>query len=222
MASMDEKDWAKETAKIAGEIKGKMKSCESDDGFDRAKKIRTVAAEIIVLLLSVGLAYMETVPPNGTAIHPRNRSGLGVVPSDVHSLLFLILSQGFVWLEVQGKMWAFERSPKPQESKKSHDFNRKVVEKSKGLLAAPNPDARILTIAGTHTNQGARCVIHETKGIPPQGPAKKANDATEKSIDIWTREGYISKEKVFATNPAYKEFTTKGGSLRSSATKWIR
>ena len=190
---MDEKDWAKETAKIAGEIKGKMKSCESDDGFDRAKKIRTVAAEIIVFLLSVGLAYMETVPPNGTAIHPRNRSGLGVVPSDVHSLLFLILSQGFVWLEVQGKMWAFERSPKPQESKKSHDFNRKVVEKSKGLLAAPNPDARILTIAGTHTNQGARCVIHETKGIPPQGPAKKANDATEKSFDIWTREGYISK-----------------------------
>ena len=112
-------DWSKEAAKIAPEIRQGIKSCDGLHGPDKAAKQRTVAAGIVASLLSVGLAYMERVPPEHTAMHPENRSGLGCIAAEVHVLLFLILSQGFIWAEVAGKCWAFQKNPNPKIGKKN-------------------------------------------------------------------------------------------------------
>ena len=48
-------------------------------------------------------------------------------------------------------------------STKQHEFNKRVVDISNGLLAPPNPDAPCLVTAMTHANQDARCafvVVH--------------------------------------------------------------
>ena len=191
---------------VAPQIREKIKATQGLTGADTAAKVRSVAAEIVKLLCSVGLAFLKRIPPDLTAIHPKNRDGLGAVAADVHTLLYIILSQGFIWAEISGKCWAVQKSPNPKIAAQQHQFNVEVVKKSKGLLAEPNPDAEVLTIAGTHTNQTARCTIHETQGILVQ------KDNTQ-SINFWTRDGRISKDKVLACNPAYGEFIAQGAEI---------
>lgn len=200
----------KEAKRLAPEIRAKMDACKQDSpGAGVKERMRTAASEIIQLLLAAGLAFMEKVPAAYCAVHPANRCGLGAVAADVHELLSMILRQGFIMAEVLGRVWAYQRNPKAPKSKDQMEFNRRLAEQSGGLLAAPNPEARVLTIAGTHTTQGARCVLHETKGIKSEVPGKPGQPSTL-PIDIWDDDGKIVKSKVASSNKAYLELVDPG------------
>ena len=194
---------------VAPQIREKINSCKSDGDKARvASKMRSVAAEILALLISSGLAMVEHIRLACLHVHPSNRNGIGALPSDVHALLVRILTDGFVWNECSGKIWGFQPMP-GADGRRQLDFNKRLTERANGLLAEPGDDVRCLTIAGTHTTQGGRCAQEETKGIPPDETAGKAVPPG-KRIDIWDSAGNISRAKVEATNPAYVEFLQKG------------
>ena len=55
---------------------------------------------IVGLLKRAGLAYKQTVHSQFVGVHPSNRYGQGVTPSEVHSLLEDIASLGWSWAKV--------------------------------------------------------------------------------------------------------------------------
>ena len=210
---------------IAEEIRAKMGACAGDAGEARTARVRSTAAEILELLTRNGLTITEHIKGRYLAVHPANRSGVGALPADVHGLLLRIVSDGFVWLECQGKIWGFQPQP-GKDGKEQVAFNERLAARARGLLAEPGDDVRCLTIAGTHTTQGARCVEEETLGIPPVVGAAAAGSAAARApaagsaaasvaapasrLDLWDSSGHLSKAKVLAANPAYGELLAKG------------
>ena len=200
---------------IAPEIRAKMEACKGEAGEARTARVRTTAAEILALLLAAGLVLVEHIKTRFLAVHPANRSGVGALPADVHGLLERILKDGFVWLECQGKVWGVQPQP-GKEGREQVAFNERLAARSRGLLPPPGDDVRCLTIAGTHTTQGARCVEEETLGIPPAagtaaaGSAAASIAAPTSRLDPWDQNGHLSKTKVLKANPAYGELLAQG------------
>ena len=211
----------KKAQEIAPEIKEKMAACAGDAGEARTARMRTTAAEILALLHAAGLVLKESIKVGYLAVHPANRNGVGALPADVHGLLERILRDGFVWLECQGKIWGFQPQP-GKEGREQLAFNERLAARSRGLLPPPGDDVRCLTISGTHTTQGARCVEEGTLGIPPStaaaGTAASSIAPPTSRLDLWDTSGHLSKSKVLQANPAYGELLTQGPEV--TAIRW--
>ena len=175
-------------------------------------RMRSAATEILKILNEHKLVLVEHMKNGFLAVHPSNRMGVGALPSDVHVLLSRIITDGFVWLECAGKIWGFQPQP-GAEGRKQLEFNQRLAARAQGLLAPPGDDIRCLTIAGTHSTQGARCVEEETLGIPPSTSA--AGTAATSRLDLWDQPGHLSKSKVLAANSAYGEFLSLGPEVTS-------
>ena len=202
MADMD-KHFDAEAKKIAPKLAEMMDNASSGPEATIKERMRSVMEQIIDLLLAVNLAFKEEIDPNLVGVHPDNRHGIGCIPNDVHSLLLLILKQGWVWAEVTSKLVAFQ-TPPGAIGKKKLSWNEALVRQANGLLAPVSPDTRALTIAGTHTTQCVKAVKNEVKGVPTP-EQKTVEEQKEQKLRIWTEHGNIDMSKVCTINPSFAQ-----------------
>ena len=201
---MQTNNYEKAAAEIAPRVKAKIDSVQGA-GYDDKAKMRSVASEMLEMLLAVGLVFKEVVNTKYVGVHPENRQGAGVDSNEVHLLLALIIRQGFTWLELAGRVWATQLSP-GKEGADQRAWNKNLVEKSAGLLAGIDADMRLLTIAGSHTTQTARCVQYGTRGLPATGEEADG----KRTLDIWDESGHIVPNRVYSANEPYRELVEKG------------
>ena len=86
--------WMRKAKGMAHEIQSIMA-----EGFGRDR-----ANKVLGLLEAAGLLVEEVMDIDHLGIHPSNRAGVGAVPQGVHQLLYKIIHDGFIWLEVNRKI----------------------------------------------------------------------------------------------------------------------
>ena len=143
-------------------------------------------------LKSVLLMESRWVPLAAIIVFPGNREGAGLIPVDVHDLLRLFTVKGFSWLKLVGAQ-AGEIPPSMRAA--WIEFNKKLVERSHGLLAPVHEtQAEVATTRGSHTSAGARCMEFGSKGFHE-----------ELCVD-----GRISKAEIVEAQPSLAEPGKKG------------
>ena len=194
-------DFAKEAKRVKPEIEGLMASCDLSDASSEGKgKMKTVLEKILQVLMLAGLAYKETMKCDRMGVHPDNRFGTGVDPVQVHTLLWMIVQQGWAWLEVAGRAIAFAVSPK--RAKEQRAFNENLVELSGGTLAPIGPDLRALTVAGSHTTQVLKAVNGQIKGMPEAFESQ--------SSGLWDGNGFLDQKLIFEACPEMQKAVADG------------
>ena len=171
-------------------IRSIMAGIKDDDGKKAAGDL------IVAVLLSRNLAYKERMKHRHVAIHPDNRDGAGVLPSDVLDLFLRILRDGWSWVEVTGRARAFEVQlgdvGRQQLSK-----NKEWTQAAGGMLAdIVLEDIRILSVSCTHTSQGLKGAEFGIQGCPDES----LNGA----------DGCLSREKVIERCPSIAEAMDDG------------
>ena len=194
-------DFAKEAKRVKPEIEGLMATCDLSDETSEGKgKMKSVLEKILQVLLAVGLATKDKMKCDRMGVHPDNRFGTGVDPMQVHTLLWMIVQQGWAWLEVAGRAIAFAVSPK--RAKEQRAFNENLVELSGGTLAPIGPDLRALTVAGSHTTQVLKALHAQVKGIP---------EAFElETLALWDANGFVDQKLVFEACPEMQKAVADG------------
>ena len=132
-----------------------MKKGESQD------EKRSVAEQVVKLLLESGYALKEVIKNHKVAVHWLNRDGTGVDAVEVHGLLSRICADGFAHGEL-GARWSFE-VPSGDTAKIAYS---NLVNASDGLLAPLDwRDVEVLAMATTHTVTAMNCVNGGTRGL---------------------------------------------------------
>ena len=198
-------DHERNAKKVAPEIETLIASCSSGD--PQGGRMRSVMETIIQKLIDADLAFREQVRPELVGVHPKNRHGVGCIPSEVHSPLLLIVQQGWANVEVAGKAIAFQHPP-GVAGKLNLTFNQELVEKSNGLLAPISSDMRIVTVVGTHTSQALKAVNAGVKGVPTIESTSAAN--RKRDVRIWDERGHVDKQKVLTVNPVMQAVLQHG------------
>jgi hypothetical protein len=150
--------------------------------------------ELLRLLQDHDIIYEITIPSAHVGIHPDNRAGEGVIPSECYSLVSAIYSHG--WDEEQCDPIAGELPP--PDSLRYHEiikFNKKIVEDAAGMLP-PYPDGniKIISVTCSHNNQGNRIIFYEM-------PCEDLRIAEN---------GKFSLHKIGQKEPLYATACTKG------------
>ncbi|CAK0908594.1 unnamed protein product [Prorocentrum cordatum] len=159
-----------------------------DDPRVTTKQEMATAQQIKRLLLESDFAYEVTEDKEAFAPHPENRYTMGLEPMDVHDLLQLIANKGWCDDAAAGAT-AFELSEDPQTRAKQLQFQVDLVARSGELLAPSEPHkVKYLTVGGSHTLAGSRCVHHRCKSHVAA---------------LCTEDGRLSREKVLAYCPTY-------------------
>lgn len=136
------------------------------------------------------LCYTHRVNPSLVHVHPQNRDGIGVYPTEVRTLLSDIGDAGWSWSEV--KAIATEV---PSLDRSVEDFNRQLVANSNGLLPEVRPGTvKYASLSATHTNMVLRLFA-----------------AAEKHPDErFTTSGTLSMEKLSKHDPAFEDAVRHG------------
>ena len=167
------------------------------DEWDEGKSKMTVQPFqqlILDLIDASGLSYMRWCDTDKVGVHPSNREEAGLVPIDVHELLLRIVLAGWSWPTCD---CLATEIPPTSEGGKWRAFNTVLAEGSDGLLAPVNAGMlELLTVRGSHTTAGIRCVQHGAKGV----------DSTERLC----RDGCISRARVLEIQPSMAEPLQKG------------
>ena len=113
------------------------------------------------LLLKHKVAYtLESVKRDQFLVHPANRGGLGLNPHEVHRIGQNIKRTG-ADLDLLSKAVAFELPNFEPQRDPIDDFNRSLVQLSKGLLAPVSGTERYMTISCGHTTAFVKAVMHK-------------------------------------------------------------
>ena len=135
--------------------------------LDKGQKldIMSIADEIVTYLLQNDLAYMLETRLDAVGIHPDNRFGAVLDPSDVYALLQKIATRGWSWPKVSLAR-AFEKADGAAGQAQA-EKNVQVAEASAGAIPLVNPaDIMILSTGCSHTSSALRCV--DQGGKPPK------------------------------------------------------
>lgn len=143
--------------------------------------------KVLAILLMHDLAYKDTLKMQHVAIHPQNRFGAGVSPSDVITHIQNIIRDGWSWPEVHDRARAFEKQL-GEKGRQQIQKNKDWVAESEGMLAPiVEEDIRVFTIATTHTTQGLRAILNSTLGCSdPKLTSSDGRFSKEKIIEIST------------------------------------
>ena len=107
------------------------------------------------ILVKHHIVYTRIARIGEIAVHPLNRSGMGVDPFEVHRKLSAILEVG-ADLSLLAKATCFELPPAGPEREAALAFNASLIKASNGLLAPLTGDERLLSVACSHSTAGFR------------------------------------------------------------------
>ena len=154
--------------------------------------VETFQSNVMAIIAAAGLSDVRWILVDKVGVHPDNREKAGLVPIDVHDLLFLIALNGWNWKRVDAVACEI---PPTAEGIQWRAFNKELADRSDDLLAPVNPDLlEILTVRGSHTTAAVRCMLHGTKGI-------------HEEVCQGER---VSKSKVYELQPSMQEPEIKG------------
>ena len=112
--------------------------------------------KIVGLLKKNDLVWTETRSVDQVGVHPENRDGCMLVPSDVHDLLLHLSVKGFnpsIWDALACTI------PEGPVGEAWRTANVKLVEESEGMLAPVSKDAlQLLTGRGSHGTAALRAI----------------------------------------------------------------
>ena len=124
---------------------------------DSCLQIQDLGSRLLQVLSDSGLTYSERIAPPNVGVHPSNRAGAMLEPSNVQQLLMLIVQKGFSWLETKLALGC--ELPPGSKGDEARAANDALAKKSEGILAPCNPERlKILTVVNSHTSAALRCV----------------------------------------------------------------
>ena len=111
--------------------------------------VEDFADRVLRVLREMGLMEDNClIQVENVGVHPDNREGSGLIPADVHDLLTIIFSKGYV--KTLAKLVACEIPP--SQRGRWLAFNEKVAKQSQGLLPPANSSLmKVVTAQGSHT-----------------------------------------------------------------------
>lgn len=122
------------------------------DARTGSKLVASVDA-VMKVLRQHNLCWKQRIAASQVGCHPLNRDGMGLNPSEVHSLISDILAVGFSMEEVKGICIEV-----PAEDTVIRQFNEALADKSSGKLArVEGVQIRYASVAGSHLNAGLNC-----------------------------------------------------------------
>ncbi|CAK9026065.1 Uncharacterized protein SCF082_LOCUS17338 [Durusdinium trenchii] len=117
------------------------------------KLVKTVQS-CLDFLTEHGMVTTMKLPPLAVGVHPSNRDGCGVNPSDVHELIDNISGVGWVDSKVNGIAVEVEDSHR--------NFNQQICLAAAGALGTVDSMAlKAVTLCGSHTNYALRLIVQE-------------------------------------------------------------
>jgi len=149
---------------VRAEVESLMHAA-SDTG--KGGQLVQAADRIMEQLKRAGLAYTQRIHSEHVGVHPANRYGQGVQPSEVHGLMEDIINLGWSWAKVaQATCIEVPAGPLHGEYER---FNQDLAAGSDGQLAPVQPGAlRYLSLSAGHTNQGLRAAHFGVKSESTQ------------------------------------------------------
>ena len=149
--------------------------------------------QILGLLKRAGLAYEQRIHAQFVGVHPSNRYGQGVQPSEVHSLMEDIASLGWSWAKVTQA--TFIELPVGPLGVQYEQFNAELAAGSGEQLAPVAPGGlRFLSLACGHTNQGLRA----------------AHFGVKSASSLLAENGRLSERKISARDPEMGRAISQG------------
>ena len=146
------------------------------------------------ILRAKGLMAKERIDSRWIGVHPDNRYGDGLVPSDVIALIVNIFDQGGSRHGLQDPTACEVPPPGHPRQKQFEHFNRSVVEGSGGQLPPVNDFLNGVTVTCGHTSMGIRC-----------WQAGSPCEDTRFSVD-----GRLSLQRLKELQPEYAELVENG------------
>ena len=128
-------------------------------------------------------------------VHPKNRSGLGLNPHNVHKNLSVIKQVGADRQHLK-KATAFEINPHGDKYHAQVKFNQDLVNSADGLLAPLTGSENLLSVACSHTVAGAR--------------AANASCVTPKEFGLRDANGRLSVQMLSENDPEMKDIIENG------------
>ena len=172
------------------EVEHRLKEILHSYRHDAHPLIFALRDEALELLRPRNLIKKMQISSRYVVVHPQNRYGDGIVPSQAHKLIDSFALNGFSTAEV-GMPLASEMppttSPRHAEIIK---FNNDIVANSNGALPPiAEDDYIIMSVAKSHSSMGSRCVLlgapHENQKI--------------------TEDGLLSLQRIRALRPEYAD-----------------
>ena len=143
---------------------------------------------LLDMLACAELSEKKVIKVGCVGVHPQNREGTGLTVSDVHNLLQVFTSQGFL-PEMVDALAA--QIPPTEEGEAWRCWNEKLARDSDGLLApVVGSDLEYVTARGSHTTAAVRCYARPEPVV--RGMHKEMCD----------EDGMISQSKVFELKPS--------------------
>ena len=132
------------------------------EGAATGEKLVNTVHQIMQVLRDNGLVSSMRLLPSAVGVHPKNRDGMGLNSSDVHTLLSNLLEVGFV----SERTHCVAIEPANDEELK---WNQQLIDSCQGLLGTMKPlqTLKALSLCGSHTNFVLRVIAD---AAPHQGP----------------------------------------------------
>ena len=132
------------------------------DGAASGEKLVNTVHQVMQVLRDNGLVTSMRLVPSAVGVHPKNRDGMGLNSSDVHTLLSNLLEVGFV----SERTHCVAIEPASDEELK---WNQQLIDSCQGLLGTMKPlqTLKALSLCGSHTNFALRVIAD---AAPHQGP----------------------------------------------------
>lgn len=152
-------------------------------------------SSVLSLLTDAKVAYeVQEVSPSLILVHPDNRSKLGVNPFNAHRVGAYIKRVGGD-LRLLAGATAFELSALEPLRSQQVAFNKRLVERSSGMLAPVSGGERYLSVGCGHTAQFAKAVLAQCRT-----PQASLQDAT----------GRLNLQHIAQGDPALLSMCSKG------------
>ena len=149
--------------------------------------------KVLELLKANGLAYIQRISPQFVGVHPSNRYGQGVTPSEVHALLEDIFQLGWSWGKVAQATCV--EMPVGKFQREHEFFNIELAQGSDNQLAPVGAGTlKFYSLSCGHTNQGLRAAL---AGVPSTSATLADN-------------GFMDKGKIAARDPAMGRAIAEG------------
>lgn len=165
------------TQSVKDTIKGYLKQAE-DGGHVAAM------AGLFQYLKSMRLMHSQKVQPDLVHVHPANRDGIGVYPTEVHTLLSDIGDAGWSWAEV--RPIAVEVA---SGDLKIQEFNEQLVVSSGGLLPPVQAGTvKMASLSATHTNMVLRLFASASQHVDERfttGGRLSKEKLKEHDVEFW-------------------------------------
>ena len=145
--------------------------------------VKPTVDEIVELCLRENLAYERRVMPQNCGIHPANRAGTGVDPSNAQNLAKKISMQGFSYTKLENPM-GFEKGMGRIRGIQEAFMHKNYAESNGYLKQIPAHDADYLPVTCSHTFAAVNLANGGTPGLHPELCDAKGNIDSSKVLQL--------------------------------------